>query len=177
MNLHQLVLTTILLALVAPAASAAEAVGIEVLQDGKHIAGFTITHQGESEAELWMMLREVPLTFQRDFSIPVDADDSTKSALVGSIEVRVHRRGDAGAGITTDRLEFVRRGDRWFVTDADVERTLQAADSKIAATPSTAAKRQLSWTLVLCLACLLVAATLAVSFLFKSCWARIRSLA
>ena len=113
-------------------AAAAEAVGMEILQDGEHIAGFTVTYSGESEAEIWLMLRNMPLTFERDFSIPTDPSDSTTATLTGSIEIRTHRRGDPGSGTRTEQLRLVLRGSTdWYVAESDIDRTLMSAGLKI----------------------------------------------
>ncbi len=138
---------------------------MEILQDGKPVAGFTVTYAGESEAEIWLMLKDIPLTFERAFPIPVDPDDSTKATLSGSIEIRTHRRGDAGTGTFTDHLKLVRRGSaRWYVVEADIDQTLKAAGLEIpvpsttsVTTPATA-WTGFYWVAALCLAGLLVAA-------------------
>ncbi|MEK6233774.1 MAG: hypothetical protein N2C14_03595 [Planctomycetales bacterium] len=124
-------LIALLVALGAHRAWAAEATGMEILQDGEHVAGFTITHMGQSEAEIWLLLKEIPLTFERDFSIPVDPNDDAKATLTGSLEIRTHRRGDAGTGTVTDHVDLVRRGaSDWHMTDAEVDRTLKATGLK-----------------------------------------------
>lgn len=109
-------------------ASAAEAVGIDILQDGKHVAGYTITWTGETEAELWMNLKETPLTFERDFEIPIDPDEKYKATLIGKIELRATRRGNPGASTTVDKLHLKLKGPgHWCVASEDVEATLKAA--------------------------------------------------
>jgi hypothetical protein len=118
---RSLLIAVLLVAGGALRASAAVAVGMEILRDGNHVAGFTITHRGESEAEIWHMLKDIRLTFERDFPIPVDAEDSTKATLTGAIEIRMRRRGEAGTGTVTDHLQLVRRGSQWYVAEADVE--------------------------------------------------------
>lgn len=119
---------------VARLASAAEAVGIDILQDGKQIAGYTITWSGETEAELWMNLKETRLTFERDFEIPVDPNEKYKATLIGKIEIRATRRGDPGASTTVDRLRLKLKGpDYWVVDSEDVEATLKAAGLEIPA--------------------------------------------
>ena len=109
-------------------ASAAEAVGIDILQDGTQVAGYTITWTGETEAELWMNLKETRLTFERDFEIPVDAEEKYRATLTGKIEIRATRRGDPGASTTVDKLRLILKGpDHWVVHIEDVEATLKAA--------------------------------------------------
>jgi len=109
-------------------ASAAEAVGIDILQDGKQVAGYTITWTGETEAELWMNLKKTRLTFERDFEIPVDPDEKYKATLTGKVEIRATRRGDPGARTTVDKLRLKLKGpDHWVVDSEDVEATLKAA--------------------------------------------------
>lgn len=117
------------LAILAPNAHAfaAEAVGVEIKDDGKNVAGYVITHKGESDAELWMMLRDQHLTFERDYEIPVDENDPTRATLTGDLQIHVHRRGDTGVGTSVAELRLEKRGDRWFLTDAEIERTREAA--------------------------------------------------
>jgi hypothetical protein len=127
---------------------------MEILQDGKHVAGFTITHRGEPEAEIWLKLKEIRLTFERDFEIPVDAEDGTKATLSGSIEIRTRRRGEPGTRTVTDHLQLVRRGSQWYVAEADVDRTLKAAGLRVpvrSTTPATVWTKPL-WAVALCLA-------------------------
>ncbi|MBC8288821.1 MAG: hypothetical protein H8E37_00745 [Planctomycetes bacterium] len=113
-------------------ASAAEAVGIDILQDGKQVAGYTITWTGETEAELWMNLKETRLTFERDFEIPVDPKEENKATLTGKIEIRAMRRGRAGTSTTVDRLRLKRSGSgHWMVDGEDVEATLKSAGLKV----------------------------------------------
>ena len=121
-------LTVVLGILAAQKALAAEAVGMSILQDGQHVAGFTITYDGQTEAELWMMLKEIPLTFERDFEVPVDPEDGDKATLSGSIEVHAKRRGTPGSKTTVETVRILRQGpDRWVMVPQDVERTLKAA--------------------------------------------------
>ena len=156
-----------MIALSAHRASAAEAVGMEILQDGKHVAGFTVTYTGESEAEIWLMLKDIPLTFERDFPIRVNAENSTKATLSGSIEIRTHRRGDAGTGTFTDYLQLVRRGSaQWYVVEADVDRTLKAAGLEAPEplpTPTTV-WTGLYWGAAVCLAGLVITAVVLQAF-------------
>lgn len=128
MNRYMFFIATLLLVAVGTQqASAAEAVGMEILQDGKSVAGFTITYSGETEAEIWLMLKDVRLTFERDFPIPVDADDPMKATLTGAIEVRTRRRGDPGTSMVTDHVDLVRRGPTdWYLAESEVDRTLRA---------------------------------------------------
>ena len=157
---RSLLIAVLLVAGGAHRASAAVAVGMEILQDGKHVAGFTITHRGESEAEIWLKMKDIRLTFARDFAIPVDAEDSAKATLTGSIKVRTRCRGEPGTGIVTDHLQLVRRSSLWYVVDADVDRTLKAAGLKVpaqATTPATVWTEPL-WAVALCLSGLVVAA-------------------
>lgn len=111
---------------------AAEAVGIDILQDGRQVAGYTITWTGETEAELWMNLKETRLTFERNFEIPVDPDENYRATLTGKIEIRAMRRGDPGASTTVDQLRLRLKGpDHWVVHSEDVEATLKAAGLQI----------------------------------------------
>ena len=82
----------------------------------------------KSDAELWIKLRDIPLTFERDFKIPVDPDDDNKATIRGEIEISARLRGDRSRSpAKTDHLRFVRRGDRWFLAEEDIIRTLKLA--------------------------------------------------
>jgi hypothetical protein len=107
-------------------AVAAEATGVTIRIDGKSVAGFTTTYRGETEAQIWQMLKQTPLTFERDFAIPLSDVDPDRATLSGQIRIETFRRGDPGTGTVCDRLELVRRGGEWFVADQDVDRTLKA---------------------------------------------------
>ena len=128
--LTSLLLSVLALTMVAGIAkntSAAEAAGIDILQDNEPAAGYTITWTGEIEAELWMNLKETRLTFERDFEIPVDPVEKNKAALTGKIEIRATRRGIPGARTTVDQLRLKLKGPgHWVVDSEDVEATLTA---------------------------------------------------
>lgn len=138
--------------IVAPAV-AAEATGIEILIDGKSVAGFTTTYQGESQAEIWLMLKQTPLTFERDFQVPASDADPSQATLTGQILLRTYRRGDPGTATLCDSLELVRRGNRWFVAEQDVDRTLKAAGlrppDEPAPTPAEVSKSAAIWSLLI----------------------------
>lgn len=144
-----LLLAVALGALTAQNVLAAEAVGMSILRDGKFVAGFTITYEGQAEAELWMMLKEIPLTFERGFEIPVDPEDSDKAILKGNIEIHAKRRGTPGSKTTVETVRFLRQGpDRWVMDRQDVERTLKAAGLTIpegASSPRAVANGVASW--------------------------------
>ena len=67
-----LLLTSLVLAMTPLTSKAAEIAGMDVLLAGKHICGFAYTYDGESEAEIWRMVKTQPLTFERDFDVPAD---------------------------------------------------------------------------------------------------------
>jgi hypothetical protein len=112
--------------------SSAEAAGIDILQDNEPAAGYTITWTGETEAELWLNLKETRLTFERDFEIPVDPVEKNKAALTGKIELRATRRGIPGARTTVDQLRLKLKGPgHWVVDSEDVEATLTSAGLQV----------------------------------------------
>ena len=126
------VLTLTMVAGIAKNTSAAEAAGIDILQDNEPAAGYTITWTGETEAELWMNLEETRLTFERDFEIPVDPVEKNKAALTGKIEIQATRRSIPGARTTVDQLRLKLKGPgHWVVDSEDVEATLTAAGLQV----------------------------------------------
>jgi hypothetical protein len=71
---------------------------------------------------------DTPLTFERDFDIPADAEDGSRATLTGTLQIRTYRRGDPGTGTTTDQLKLIqRKPGKWYVVESEVERTMKAA--------------------------------------------------
>lgn len=123
------IVLAIVLLLASPAVTArgATAVGIDLQVDGQTVAGTIFTGSGESEAEIWQSLKRRPLRFERGFSVPQSAEDESKATLTGEIVVQVKQAGEAGARATVEQLELEHRDGNWYVTDAEVMRTMAAA--------------------------------------------------
>lgn len=119
--------TVLLLATPAVTARGATAVGVDLQVDGQTVAGTIFTGSGESEAEIWQSLKRRPLRFERGFSVPPSAEDESKATLTGEIVVQVKQAGEAGASATVEQLELEHRDGNWYVTDAEVMRTMAAA--------------------------------------------------
>jgi len=121
---------------------AATLVSVDILQDGKQIAGITRTDMGEDHATLWQYLKTDRLSVERDFVIPVSDDDPLKAVLNGNLEMRlVYRNSETVASTKVNQLTLVRKStdsDEWFVDPADVDRSMKAAGLTLvppAATP------------------------------------------
>ncbi len=108
-------------------ATAARAVGVEIAIDGHLAAGTIFTWNGESEAEIWQSLKQRPLRFEPGFTVPQSAEDQSKATLTGEIELKLKQAGEAGASATVKQLELENRDGNWYVTNAEVDRTMAAA--------------------------------------------------
>lgn len=108
-------------------AGAATICGAGIELDGKHVAGYAETWVGQSPEELMGGLVGRKLTIERDFKVPVDADDPNKATLRGKIRVVASKRRDALLVAEFGVLHLVKRNGQWFVAEADVKKALAAA--------------------------------------------------
>lgn len=109
---------------------AAEVAGMDILIDGKQVAGYAMTYNGESEKERWLLLKKTSLTFERDFKAPNDPSQPDRATLRGKIRLQASRRNRPGTAVVIKQLTLERRKDRWYVTDDEVDRTLRASGLK-----------------------------------------------
>ena len=92
-----------------PSACAAAAAGAGIEVNGKHVGGYTITWSGESREELVRQLSRQPITFERDYKIPVDAKDPKLATLKGKIRLLSKIRGDRKLMAETKVLQLIKR--------------------------------------------------------------------
>jgi hypothetical protein len=112
-------------------AAAAEVAGVAVRLNGKDVAGIAITYDDHTEAQLWALLNDHYLTFERDFAIPVKPDDANAATLEGKIVVHTFRRGDSRVSVEVKKLDLVKKetanGLGWYVSEADARRLANLA--------------------------------------------------
>lgn len=147
--------------LVANVCFAATLVSVDVLKDGKHVAGMARTHRGEDNATVWEYLKTDHLVTERAFDVSVSDDDPLKAVLTGKLELRlVYRNSDIAARAKVDKLTLVRRSpdsNEWFVDPADVDRTIALAGLKMKEKESKSAPQVDSrLVVVLIVACIAV---------------------
>lgn len=115
-----------------PAIQAATAAGAGIEVDGAYIGGYTITHGGESREDLVAQLSQRPITFERDFRIPVDVKDPASATLKGKIRLLSKIRGERQVMATTQELELVQMEGNWRVREESLARALKAGPGGIA---------------------------------------------
>ena len=108
-------------------ADAATAAGAGIELNGKSIGGYVLTWDGESREDLVRLLAKRPLTFEREFQVPVDAKDPSLATLQGKIRLLSKIRGDRQVLATTAELQLVKRKGKWSVEEMSLERALDKA--------------------------------------------------
>ena len=100
--------------------------GIEV--DGKYVGGYAITRDKESREELIEQFSRHPITFERDYTIPVDAKDPDSAVIRGKIRLLTNIRGDREVMATATSLKLVKRDWKWFVESESLKEALEEAE-------------------------------------------------
>lgn len=103
----------------------ATAAGADIELNGKYIAGYTITLDGESREDLVRQLCRHHLTFERDFEVPVEAKDPSSATLTGKIRILSKIRGDREVMAITKVLKLVKREGNWYVEPKSLKRALE----------------------------------------------------
>lgn len=115
------------LAALTAAARGATAAGAGIEVDGRYVGGYTITRKAETRDELVRGLAQHRLTFERDYRVPVEADDPDRATLRGKIRLLSKIRGDRVVMGTTESLLLVQRKGAWFVEPTSLQRALRPA--------------------------------------------------
>ena len=122
-----LITTALLFGFAVQTLIAASIAGAGITVDGKHICGYAITWDNETGEEMLEMLKKNWLTFERDFTIPVDVADPDKAVLKGTIRVASHVRKKDNLVAELKSLTLVKRKGRWYVEEKEVDRLLKLA--------------------------------------------------
>jgi hypothetical protein len=103
---------------------AASAAGAAIERNGKEVGGYAVTLDGQSRADLAWALTKQPITFGRDFVIPVDAKDPASATLQGKIEIVTKVAGERKVMATATSLKLVQREGHWHVQADSLEKVL-----------------------------------------------------
>ena len=125
--LNRLALTFAAFILIAttPSSFAAIAAGAGIEINGKYVGGYTITWNGESREVLVRQLLKRPITFERNFKIPVDKESPTSVTLKGKIRILSKIRGDKEIMATTTVLKLVKREGKWYAEPKSFQQALK----------------------------------------------------
>ena len=106
-------------------AAAVAGAGIEV--DWKYVAGYAITHTGQSNEALFRGLAHEGLTFERDYAFPKELENPNQLVLEGRIRLAASIRNRDKLAVELQSLTLVKRDGAWHVDADELEQALKKA--------------------------------------------------